>query len=52
MDILDDEILFVGTAEAEHIEMYLKGNLAYQKKEEEMSKLALLQKCSMLDSQV
>ena len=24
MDILDDEILFVGTAEAEHIEMYLK----------------------------
>ncbi len=24
MDALDDEILFVGTAEAEHIEMYLK----------------------------
>ena len=24
MDTLDDEILFVGTAEAEHIEMYLK----------------------------
>ncbi len=24
MDILDDEILFVGTAEAEHVEMYLK----------------------------
>jgi len=24
MDILDDEILFVGTADAEHIEMYLK----------------------------
>jgi len=24
MDALDDEILFVGTAEAEHVEMYLK----------------------------
>jgi len=24
MDILNDEILFVGTAEAEHVEMYLK----------------------------
>ena len=24
MDILDDETLFVGTAEAEHVEMYLK----------------------------
>ena len=24
MDALDDETLFVGTAEAEHIEMYLK----------------------------
>ncbi len=24
MDALDDEVLFVGTAEAEHIEMYLK----------------------------
>jgi DtxR family Mn-dependent transcriptional regulator len=24
MDILNDETLFVGTAEAEHVEMYLK----------------------------
>jgi len=24
MDALDDEVLFVGTAEAEHVEMYLK----------------------------
>ena len=33
MDALnDDEILFVGTAEAEHVEMYLKGNLAHQRK--------------------
>jgi len=24
MDVLNDEVLFVGTAEAEHVEMYLK----------------------------
>jgi len=24
MDVLDDEVLFVGTADAEHVEMYLK----------------------------
>ena len=25
MDVLDQEVLFVGTADAEHVEMYLKG---------------------------
>jgi len=25
MILKDDEVLFVGTAEAEHVEMYLKG---------------------------
>jgi DtxR family transcriptional regulator, Mn-dependent transcriptional regulator len=38
MDILEEETLFVGTAEAEHVEMYLKA-------------IVQLQKCSTSDSQ-
>ncbi len=36
MDTLNDEILFVGTAEAEHIEMYLKAIWHIKEREEDV----------------
>ena len=45
MDALKMKTLFVGTAEAEHVEMYLKA-FGTSKKREEV-KIAPLQKCLM-----
>ena len=46
MDILDDkETLFVGTADAEHIEMYLKAIWHLKERGEEVKSVQLL-KCS------
>ena len=45
MDILKEETLFVGTAEAEHVEMYLKAIWHIRERGEDV-KLAQLQKCS------
>ncbi len=36
MDALDDEILFVGTADAEHVEMYLKAIWHLKEREEDV----------------
>ena len=42
MDTLDEEVLFVGTAEAEHVEMYLKA-IWHIKERGEPVKIAMLQ---------
>ena len=51
MDLRKEEKLFVGTAEAEHVEMYLKAIGTLEKKEK-MLRLVQLQKFSILDNQV
>ena len=43
MDAMDEEVLFVGTAEAEHTEMYLKA-VWHIREKAMMLKLAQLQK--------
>ena len=42
MDVLNDEVLFVGTAEAEHVEMYLKAiwHLKERKEDVKISSIA------------
>ena len=43
--------LFVGTAEAEHVEMYLKAIWHIKERGEDV-KISTIAKCSMLDNQV
>ncbi len=43
MDTLDQEVLFVGTAEAEHVEMYLKA-IWHIKEREEAVKISTIAK--------